>query len=410
MSKDEPVGGAVKAVSRRDALAGLLAGTAVLQAVPAQSAGISDGKGQARSWTTAWSATLQRQATPEALIQRTVRHTLVCSVGGPRLRVRLSNEFGSQPLQIGALTVSVEGRTVPVTFAGQRSVTVPAMAPLSSDPVDCAVKPLQAVQVSMYLPGPCLPETFQRGHNGMSVTTGSGDFTNDPRAPGSDGPVMFLSALEVQGRQPCLVVLGDTKSAGPGNWVEFLPSLAAGRMAIANRSMYAGLMALGAPGTSVLSRFDRDVLSVSGATHVLVYSGNNDLIQPGLAGSNGQIMMEASLALPVETLIAHQQQAIDRARAAGLGVVGGTWLPYAGVAIAGYSTPEKLAKRDRLNAWMRDARPYDALIDFDAALRDPENPQQLLPAFDSGNHFTPSAAGYRRMAEVAWPVLRKLKA
>lgn len=360
-------------------------------------------------WITAWAATLQRQAAGVTLDNQTVRHVLQSTVAGDSLRIRLSNEWGTAPLQVGAVTVSVAGRTVPVVFGGQPSVTIPAMAPLVSDPITLTVAALQDVVVSIYLPGKVVVEAVQRGNDRLSVTTAAGDFTAQPDAPGAAGPAMLLSALEVNARQPCLVVVGDTKSAGPGNWVEFLPALARGRLAIANRSMFAGLMALGAPGNSVLSRLDRDVLSVAGATAALVYSGNNDLIQPGTAGSNGQVLMDAALALPVEGLIAHQQQAIDRCRAAGLQVVGGTWLPYAGVTVAGYATPEKLAKRDRINDWIRDRADYDLVIDFDAALRDPVQPQRLQPAFDSGNHFTPSEAGYRRMAEVAWPVLSKLR-
>ncbi len=89
-------------------------------------------------------------------------------------------------------------------------------------------------------------------------------------------------------------------------------------------------------------------------------------------------------------------------------VIGGTWLPYDGVPIEGYSTPEKAAKRKAVNAWMLSDKRFDKVIDFDAALRDPAQPLRLLPAYDSGNHFTPSEPGYRKMAEAAWSVLKTL--
>lgn len=391
-------------LSRRAGLAAI----AGLAAAPAASLAQTRAAPSREAWSTAWAATMQKQANAQTLSNQTVRHAVTSSVGGPKVRVRFSNEFGAQPLRVGAASVSSGGRTAKLTFNGAPTIILPPFAPMLSDPVDLAVAPLAEVRISLHLPDTVAAETFQRGNDKVSVLTAAGDFTGDPNAPGANGPVMFLSALEVQHAGPGLVILGDTKSAGPGTWPDFLPAEARGTLAVANRSMYAGLMALGAPGDSALARFDRDVLSVTGATHMLLFTGNNDLIQPGTQGSGGRILMDPALAQSAEQLIAAQMQAVTRARSAGLKVIGGTWPPYAGVEIPGYSAPEKLAKRDQVNAWMRNSGTFDLVIDFDAALRDPSDPQRLLPAYDSGNHFTPSEAGYRRMAQAAWEVLKSL--
>jgi hypothetical protein len=111
-------------------------------------------------------------------------------------------------------------------------------------------------------------------------------------------------------------------------------------------------------------------------------------------------MVDASLALSTDQLIDALRQVARRTRARGLKAIGVTWLPYEGVTIPGYATPEKLAKRDAINAWIRTSTDFDQVIDLDAALRDPEHPARLAADYDSGNHFTPSEAGYRKMADV----------
>ncbi len=363
-------------------------------------------------WSTAWAATLQHQAKAPQLAGATLRNHTLLSQGGRALRVRLSNEFGGQPLKIGAASILVGGRTVPLAFGGARGLTIPPGAPALSDPVDIACRALDPVEVSLFLPEPTSLETFRRSPTPAGgLISGAGDFTGQAQFPtAQETYVSLLSAVEVRGdrKTASLVVFGDTKSVGHGNWADILVELARGRIAVANRSMYAGLMALGPPGDSGLARFDRDVLSVAGATHVLLFTGNNDLIQPGTVGSGGKPLLDPALTQSADQLIGAQEQVLDRARAAGLKVIGGTWLPYDGVPIEGYSTPEKAAKRQAVNAWMRNDKRFDKVIDFDAALRDPAQPLRLLPAYDSGNHFTPSDAGYRRMAEAAWSVLKTL--
>lgn len=395
-------------VSRRGGLALIAAAAATSAVAPA----LAQTRRGAPAWSTVWTATLQHQANaPTPVGGRTVRITTTASAGGSEVRLRLSNEFGARPLRIGAASLIVRGRAVPLTFSGAPSTVVPVGAPMVTDAAKLTITALDVVDVALFFPDETLAETFQRGAGAKGmVVSDAGDFTAQV-APlkGVEALPAFLSAVEVLGpARPGLIIFGDTKSAGPGTWPDFLPALTGGKMAVGNRSQYAGLMALGAPGESGLARFDRDVLTATGATHVLVFNGNNDLIQPGAVGSNGRPLLDPALTQTTEQLIAAQAQAAIRVRAAGLKVIGGTWLPYEGVAIVGYATPEKAAKRMAVNAWMRSSKLFDMVIDFEAALKDPAHPGGLLPAYDSGNHFTPSEAGYRRMAEAAWAKLKAL--
>ncbi len=147
-------------------------------------------------------------------------------------------------------------------------------------------------------------------------------------------------------------------------------------------------------GPNVLARFDRDVLAQAGVRWLIVFEGVNDL--GGLART-AEVPAEQHAAL-VARLIAAYQQIIERAHAHGLRVYGATVTPYTG---SGYYHPGSLSEADRqaVNAWIRAAGHFDAVIDFDAVVRDPAHPEQLLPAFDCGDHLHPSPAGYKALGE-----------
>jgi lysophospholipase L1-like esterase len=358
-------------------------------------------------WVTSWSATLQRQRTGAPTINnQTIRQSVILSAGGSRIRVRFSNEFGTQNLRVGGASVRVgsTGPTQALTFGGARGALVPAGAPLLSDPLDLPSEAMQTLEISLFLPEANAAETYERLAKPAGATISTpGDFTATAEMPrATETYRSFLSTVEVLPSKPVhgLVVFSDTKSAGPGTWPEFLVAATHGEIAVANRSQWAGSLTLGQPGESGLARFDRDVLSIEGADRVLIFMGNNDLIQPGAVGSDGRVMVDASLALSTDQLIDALRQIAQRTRARGLKAIGVTWLPYEGVTIPGYATPEKLAKRDAINAWIRSSADFDQVIDLDAALRDPDHPTRLAAAYDSGNHFTPSEAGYRKMADV----------
>ena len=148
-------------------------------------------------------------------------------------------------------------------------------------------------------------------------------------------------------------------------------------------------------GVSALARFDRDVLSVSGVTHVVVLEGINDIGMIGL--QFGAPAPDPNDVPTAYDIIGGYQQLIARAHAHGLRIVGGTLLPFEGTA-NGYYTPHKEKMRQAINQWIRTSSTFDAVIDFDAVTRDPQQPTKLLPAYDSGDHLHPGDAGYQAMA------------
>lgn len=400
-------------ISRREGLNALGLGALGLGlAAPALLAQSAQAQGRAGVWKTAWGAVAQKQANAPTVTNQTIRQKVTLSAGGNGLRVRFSNESSAAPLKVGAASIRLGGAFRPLTFSGSKTAQISPGAPLLSDPVPLSVAPLAELEINLFLPEKTVLESYQRGPQPKgSLISQPGDFTAAAELPSAgENHHLFLSAVEVIGlRRPGLVIYSDTKSAGPGTWPEFFVQQAKGQIAVTNRSMFAGLLSLGNPGDSALARFDRDVLGCTGATHVLIFTGNNDLIQPGALGSNGRPMMNTALALSVEQLTAALAQLVARARAKGLHVIGGTWLPYEGVTIEGYATAEKLAKKDAVNRWIKTPGNFDSVIDFGAALADPSHAPRLLPAYDSGNRFTPSEAGYRAMAATALKQLSTLR-
>jgi lysophospholipase L1-like esterase len=372
-------------------------------------------------WVGAWGAspTAPQPASPgvpERLLSprfenQTIFQVVRLSAGGQRLRLRLTNEYGVRPLKIGALRVAVvdaQGMDVPgsarvVTFAGARTTSIPPGAPMLSDPVDLPTPRLARLRVSLYLPdqtGPCT--CHMSGQEYVSVD-GPGDLTAQP-APTPTGPAQFrafLSGVEVEpgAQSRVIVALGDSITDGylstPGTDRRW-PDRLAERLVERHPKRTFGVVNAGIGGNRVLSdavvavmgqsaltRFDRDVLSVAGATDLMVLEGVNDL--------------GARVGRPsAEDLIAGYRQLIARAHAHGLRIIGGTILPYEG---AGYFTAEGEATRQAVNAWIRAPGNFDAVIDFDAAIRDPAKPSRMRAGWHAGDWLHPNDAGYRAMGD-----------
>ena len=369
-------------------------------------------------WVASWTSSLQKQSGGAPLVGQSVRQTVRLRVGGAALRVRLSNEFGSSDLVIDRATVALADRTgavapgsiKPLTSAGAATLKIPSGAALLTDPLALAVHQLQDLVVTLYFARPTVPETYQRQSKAEAAQVSPpGDFTAAVVMPVKEQTSrLFLSAVEVLAARPMpvVVVFSDTKSAGPETW----PALAAERLAVAsrpvalvNRSIFAGAAYMAGGGESGLGRFDRDVLATPGVTHVIVFLGNNDVIWPGMV-IGGKLVDPAS-ALSTAEITAILRQFIERAHAQGIKAIGGTFTPYEGATPVGYAREESLRKRREINQWIRTSGAFDAVIDFDRAVRDPANPERLAPAFDVGNHFTPSAAGYQAMADLVTAAL-----
>jgi lysophospholipase L1-like esterase len=359
-------------------------------------------------------------ATP-AFSNQTIRQVLRLSAGGSRLRLRLSNEYGTRALHIGGASIALAdgsgavkaGTERTLTFDGKPEVSIPPGAPWVSDPVDLPVAALGSVSISLYLPedtGACT--CHATGMQNADVSA-AGDFTHGSFTPDHQLQMRaFISGVEVQSAGKALVVLGDSISDGVGSTLNAnhrWPDLLAERLEKRNAARPWGVINLGISGNRVLSdgagqsalaRFDRDVLSVPGAAYVIVFEGVNDL---GLAyghasGPMSEIFKSLAPASPptAAALIAGYRQLIERAHAHALKVIGATITPYGGAA---YYSEEGEAVRQAINAWIRTGRAFDGVVDFDAVLRDPAQPTQIREGLHAGDHLHGSDAGYEAMAK-----------
>ncbi|MFC6841253.1 SGNH/GDSL hydrolase family protein [Xanthomonas theicola] len=384
-----------------------------------------------RDWIATWQASPQPlwaadfpfpTRTPFNLWRQTVRQVAWISLGGNEVRVELSNAYGREPLHIGAaqLALAADGAaTVPgseraLRFGGQRAVTIPAGAPMLSDPVALAVPDLAQLSISLYLPQPTAPATFH--WEGLhSAWLADGERTADTAlADAAALPVrLFVSGIQVRRADAvgAVVALGDSITDGaastPGSdrrWPDQLATrLAAQRVAVLNAGISGGRMLRDRMGSNALARLDRDVLAQPGVRTLLLLIGINDIswYATPFAPDDAPV--------PAQELIAGYRQLLQRAQARGLRVIGATLTPFEGALpdtpIRGYYSADKERVRQQVNAWIRDGNGFDAIIDFDALLRDPAHPTRMLPAFDSGDHLHPGDAGYAAMAEAAARVL-----
>jgi len=343
---------------------------------------------------------------------QTIRQVVRVSLGGDRLRVVLSNAFGTAPVNIGAAHVALRdrdsmvkaGSVKPLTFNGSTTGRILPGATVVSDVVELAVPPVSDLVVDLYLPGDLglgpAPVTAHGTASQTNYLSATGNHSGEPAmtVEKTAGAWFLLSRVEMAaGREAgAVVTFGDSITDGArsttdmnSRWPDYLARRLAARKGPAIGVLNAGvsgnqLLGDGA-GASALARFDRDVLVQTGVTHVIVMEGINDI---GLARANPNPS--------AADLIAGHKQLIERARARGLKVYGATLTPFKGAA---YWTAEGEAKRQALNEWIRTSKAYDAVIDFDQVTRDPAAPTKFLPAYDSGDHLHPGDAGYKAMGE-----------
>jgi lysophospholipase L1-like esterase len=346
---------------------------------------------------------------------QTLRQIVHVSVGGTRVRVELSNRFGTAPLTIAAAHIalrekdaaiqSASGRSL--TFSGRPTVTIPANASVYSDPVSLTVTPLADIAVDLYLPGSTnapAPLTMHTAAFQTTYVSETGNHAGTPKLP-SVATVrswFLLSRVEVEASDAAGVVVafGDSITDGASSTPDTnsrWPDVLATRLFTASPPLKMGVLNAGIGGNRVLSegafgaginalaRFDADALSHPGVTHIIVMEGINDI---GNARQNPTPT--------AEDLIAGHKQLIERAHARGVKIIGATLTPFWG---AGYYTEIGEAKRQALNEWIRTSNAYDGVVDFDKATRDPSDPKKMLAAYDSCDHLHPSDAGYKAMAD-----------
>lgn len=348
-------------------------------------------------------------------VKGTVRYRLRISQGGEQLRLKFSNEYGDKPLTISAATVGLaasgldaaEGSLQAVTFGARPGMTIPAGAPALSDAIPLRVTALSDLIVSVHVDG--LPVNFCP--DGMPVSdqaaVENADATRAERLTSAKctfltRPVVSaVNALSAD-RRNVVVTLGDSITDGMVNpktgdrgWPGILSRrLQGASVSVVNAGISGNRLLQSMPmfGAPALSRFDRDVLSIPGVTHIVLLEGINDIGTSGPGGMFGDTPLVAP-----EDLIGAYVQIIARAHEHGIKVIGATILPFEG---AMYYSAEKEAVRKTVNEWIRTSKSFDGVIDFDAAVRDPANPGKLKAEYDSQDHLHPGAEGYRRMGEV----------
>ena len=387
------------------------------------------------SWVTAWYASPQPRwdgtfplptKLPYHLWNQTVRQRVRVSVGGERLRVVLSNNYGSTPLVIGTARIAeaaggsaiVAGTERVLSFDGQASVSIPAGASWISDPVTLPVAAGGRVALSVYLPQPTPPATFHwEGLDDAWFADGDVTAATILAATDSAQVRLFVSAIHVETATPRLVVtLGDSITDGNGStpgadhrWPDYLAETLAERgIAVANAGISGAQLLSRLMGESALARVDRDVLAQPGIDTVVLLMGINDIGWPGT------MLAPQAPPLDASSLIGGYRQLIARMRARGVRIVGATLPPFEGAlsdgAIIGYYSADKEHTREVVNRWIRQDGGFDAVADLDALLRDPAHPTRLLPVYDSGDHLHPGDAGYAAIAHAVATTLADLDA
>jgi lysophospholipase L1-like esterase len=358
-------------------------------------------------------------ANTQTFTDQTVRLIVHSSIGGNRVRIRLSNEMGSTPLRIGAAHIALRaggadiqaGTDRPLTFSGNTSITIPPGAPVLSDPVDLNVPALSDLAISLYLPGTVGATTIHGTASQTNYVSLPGDFTGAASLPTQRTILSwpFLTEVDVDGGQAAggsaIVTLGDSITDGTrstpdtnNRWPDWLARRLQTvrdpiqgintRLGVVNRGISGNRLISNPPegslaGRNALERFDRDVLATAAVRYMTVMLGINDI------GNSPN-----ATPIAAEELIAGYRQLIARAHVKGIAAYGATLTPFEG---AGYYSPEKEVVRQAVNNWIRSSDEFDGVIDFDRVTRDPAHPTRFLPAYDSGDHLHPNDLGYQAM-------------
>ena len=386
-------------------------GTGTAATTPGESAGRTT---QIGTWATASQGPDQ-----PGLVDETIRNIVRTSVGGDGVRVRLANSYSDGPVTFEHVTVGVsdggaaivDGTLRTVTFGDSETVTIQEGARAYSDPVDLSVEPEQELAISIYQAEPTGEATI---HSTTRTTNylASGDNAGDTQGQSFGETTTtwyYVEGVDVVGTDATetVVCFGDSITDGTASSLDAnsaYPDVLAERVndsplrkSVINLGIAGNQLLNDGIGESGLRRLDRDVLSQAGVSHVVVLIGINDV---GLSNE------------PADAIIEGYKQLVDRVRANGVDIVGATLTPFKGAlgdlpdsapveyyGPTGYYTDEKEERRQRINEFIRTTDRYDAVVDFDAVVRDPADPERLRPEYDPGDHLHPNDKGYRAMAE-----------
>ncbi|HEX9162575.1 MAG TPA: SGNH/GDSL hydrolase family protein [Thermoanaerobaculia bacterium] len=393
----------------------------------------------AQHWIGTW-ATAPQHWVPghlQSFRNQTVRLIVHTSAGGPKVRIRISNTFGDQPLRIGGAHIARRAAGWDIdpnsdralTFRGQASTTIAARSMVMSDPADLDVSPLSDLAVSLFFPETALATTSHSlGLQTNYVSTETGDSTAAATFPVGKTIASwpFLTGVDVAAspRAGAIVAFGSSTTDGDGStkdtnqrWPDVLAQRLQkcadpdARFGVLNEGIIGNRLLrdihspgqTGGPfgpvledlgpalGESGVTRFERDVLAQPGVSYVILVLGINDILFPGS-------FTPATEIVTAQSVIAGNRQLIERAHKNGIRVIETTIPPFEGVRflapVITFYTPEKERVRQEVNAWIRSSAEFEGVIDFDEVLRDPSRPTQLLPGYDAGDHVHANDAGY----------------
>lgn len=365
-------------------------------------AGVAESAG-AQVWVPVWTASPapdRRDGTPEAPMQfadQTVRQDMRLGASAKALRFRISNELGSAPLRLDTITarlVDGNAKAQPVLFDGRTEVVIPPGALLISDPVAIAAPAFAQVALSLHFPDPTRPAVRRTA---VRIAPGKTEVADS--VPLSYRQNVISAVLAQRDQDPVTIVaLGDSITEGAtaglgkeGDWPALLArrlnQACPNRFVVLNAGISGNKVLDAGRSHSALARLDRDVLSLPGVDYVILLEGINDIRHSGkpdfLPGRNAQDMMLG------------YRQIVTRLQWHGIRTIGATLTPFGG---SERYEPVSTATRQALNAFIRDSKTFSAVIDFDAALRDPANPESL-PAAITRDQLHPNAQGYANMAQ-----------
>jgi lysophospholipase L1-like esterase len=362
----------------------------------------------ANHWVATWGASPSPPQPDDQMRSRklefdnqTVRLIAHISLGGERFRVRLSNVYGTKALAIGEAHLALRGAGAkiapgsdrPLAFSGEPAVSIPPGALVLSDPVDLKAPAAADLAVSLYFPaGAVIASTVhysaqQTSYVAAGNVCGSDDITES--ATLSSWP--YLNGIDVMAPAAfgTIVTLGDSITDGSRSTSDTnrrWPDVLAGRLlaqkgnklAVVNAGI-GGNRVVSDPnnvtyGANALARYDRDVLATPGLKYVFLFEGVNDI---GAGASAGEIIFG-------------MKQLIERAHERGVRIVGATIMPLR-------TGPPGAAKREAVNTWIRTAKAFDGLVDFDKTISDPHKPGAFLAVYDSGDNLHPNDAGHKAM-------------
>jgi len=400
---------------------------AALLVLTAMSVSFSGGQLQTR-WVGSWAASQQlvepvNSLGAEDLHDATLRQIVHLSLGGSEIRLRLSNRFGSAPLHLTAVHIArpvclTTSKIVPdsdkaLTFSGSPDVTIPAHADFISDPLSVSLAPLSDLAVTIHLD---LPPAEQTGHPGSRATSyiAHKDLVSAPELPSAKtmDHWYFIAGIDVAASPgaAAVVALGDSITDGHGattngndRWPDVLVQRLESQpntrnLAVLNQGIGGNRVLNDGAGPNALARFDSDVLAQAGVRYLIVLEGINDL---GMLTRDGDVAREEHDAF-VRRITGAYEQIITRAHTHGIKVFGATLTPFVGSSYY-HPGPATEADRQAINEWIRTPGHFDAVVDFDKTVRDPQHLDRLSAAFDSGDHLHPSPAGFAAMAE-AFPL------